>query len=54
MSDPLGLTTTGSFTLGSPLSGRLMMTTMTDPSVVPMKRVELSAWSFLTAKESTK
>ena len=53
MRDPLGLTTTGSFILGSPRSGRLMMTTMTDPRVVPMKSVALSMWSFLMAKEST-
>jgi len=53
MSEPLGLTTTGSFVLGSPRSGRLMMTMMTDPRVVPMKRVELSVWSFFTANEST-
>ena len=53
MRDPEGLTTTGSFILGSPRSGRLMMTAMTEPRVVPMKRLALSMWSFLMAKEST-
>ena len=48
------LTTTGSFSLGSPLSGRLTAMTMIDPRLVPTYKEAFRLKSFFVGNESTK
>ena len=48
------LTTTGSFSLGSPLSGKWTAITIMEPRVVPTYKQAFKWNSFFVGKESTK